>query len=379
MAGRRNTTPLFEIVSRNGSGPAAPPERPSAPAPPPARTPPSERDALTRPAAGSADYRGPGRALPPPSDGADLDADVAGRDAESAADAHEHDTTESPSAPRTKAVDADSIEEPARAARPLPGIAHRGLSIPASTGGVERDMPRTMGRISVAGGTVRLPVNYVYVGLTIALVLALATWTLGYMFGGRNADEKARREIESATGASDLRDPLDQGASGTTRVPTGGNQPGDGAGGALPRSGSPITSAPGPGGEVVAGLPAIGSGRTAFLGPGGFFEREPRQAGLNYLCLVSRLPEADAVKAIDFLARQGVVAMGLEHARSAANNRLFDLYTLEGLTRTEFAREGGSTRRDTHEALLAELGRRWRTEERGTSDFGRPQWYRFNP
>jgi len=127
------------------------------------------------------------------------------------------------------------------------------------------------------------------------------------------------------------------------------------------------------------GVPAVLSQRTRYLAAGGFFASEPRTEGLNYFCLVSRLPEADTVSAVEFLGRNGVIAVGVERASSDANNRSFELYTLDGLTRDEYAGESGMDRRRPHEALVAELGRRWRAEERGTSDFSRPQWYRYEP
>lgn len=329
MAGRRNTTPLFEIVSRNGNGQAAP---------------------------------------------------VADN---------------SPERPHMKAVSAASEGAARRTERAsggegvlgvAPGRSAGPASVPAVAPGREpeaREMPRTMGRISAAGGTLRMPVNYAYIGLSVVLVLALLAWTTGYMVGGRNADEKARREIESATGGGAPRDPLAEG--GGSGAPVGGSQPGVGeAGGrqpspsvARPPAAPQATSAPGP--ASLAGLPPRTERRTRFLSSDGFFTTDPRTAGLNYFCLVSRLPEADAARAVEFLGRHGVLAVGVEGERSTANNRFFELYTLEGLTREEYAREGGSTRRDAHESMLAELGRRWKAEERGTSDFSRPQWYRFNP
>ncbi len=334
MAPRRNTTPLFEIVNRNGNAPAVPTDR-------------------SNPAAEAA---------------------------------HIEPKTAAPSRPEAPARRARSSEHDAQTERLSPGRPSTPTEIaPPVVGGSQpipsrepdaREVPRTMGRISVAAGTMRLPVNYAYIAVSGVLVFALIAWTLGYMFGGRNADEKARREIESATGSPVLRDPLEEGAPGTS-MPPPGTTPASILRSDVPR---PITSAP-QGGTPLAesGLPAVTSQRTGFLAPGGFFEAEPRQAGLNYLCLISRIPEADAIRAIDFLARNGVVAVGVEPPRTPANNRIYALYTLQGLTRDEYARENGSDRRDAHEALVAELGRRWKAEERGTSDFSRPQWYRFNP
>lgn len=255
-----------------------------------------------------------------------------------------------------------------------------------------------MGRISVGNGTVKLPTNYAYIALSIVCVSVLIAWTAGYVVGGRNAEEKARREIESATGGGPgdptgsgiPRDPLDPNNSGSTgsnpATPNpAGNNPGTNPGGSQPRATPPRNNPAGTNNPpnattpLRAGLPVVSAARTRFLAPGGFFASEPRTEDLNYFCLVSRLPEADAVRALEFLARNGVVAMGLERAGSDANNRSFDLFTLEGLTGSEYAGENGRERRTAHEALLAELGRRWRAEERGTSDFSRPQWYRYSP
>jgi len=246
MAPRRNTTPLFEIVSRNGNVQPTPVER---------------------------------RPEPPPPE----------------SDSHlEHDPA--PAATRRHHMSDDD----AAASEPAP-------LAPSREPDTTREIPRTMGRISVAGGTVRLPINYAYVGLSGVLVLGLIAWTLGYVFGGRNADEKARQEIETATGGPTLRDPLDDGAD-PDRVASTMGQPGQTPvqpGGTDRSTNAGVRAEPGttPAINVPAGLPAVTDRRTAYLAPGGYFEREPRQEGLNYLCLVSRLPEADAAAAIDFLAK----------------------------------------------------------------------------
>lgn len=294
MAGRRHTTPLFEIVSRNGSGQ-------------PAQAEPKPVQRLA-----------PAEAAPPPRE-------------------------------------------------PQPRPAPRQAPEPES-----RSVPRAMGRLSLSDGWVRLPVNYAYVGLSAVLVLALLAWTLGFMVGGRTADERARQEIESATGGAVPRDPLlaDRPAPADPRAPVlqdlgraSGTQP------ESPRTNTPPINWP-------SGLPAIGSARTRFLAQDGYFVADPRTAGLNYFCLVSRLTEADTVRALEFLARNGVAAVGVEGETSTSSNRFFALWTLEGLPSEGF-RENPV--RSAHETRVADLGRRWRTEERGTSDFSRPQWYRYNP
>lgn len=235
--------------------------------------------------------------------------------------------------------------------------------------------------MSVASGMVKLPVNYGYIGLSIVAVAVLLAWTGGYVLGGSSAEERARREIESATGGAGLVDPLTD-AGGTRDAGQLGQTP---ARGTEPRPGNPEPRRVEPAGGGTpsnaggAAVPVITQQRTRYLAAGGFFDREPRSAGLNYFCLVSRLPEVDTVSALEFLARNGVRAVGVERASSDANNRSFELYTLEGLSRDEYAGESGTDKRATHEALVAELGRRWRAEERGTSDFARPQWYRYNP
>ncbi|MEZ6233259.1 MAG: hypothetical protein R3B68_03625 [Phycisphaerales bacterium] len=309
MAGRRKTTPLFEIMSRNGNGVA--PESERAPAeriePKPSRVP---------------------------------------------SDWHADEPPEPAREPRA---------ERARPVRPAPA--------PETGEPGTAEVGRTFGKATVGGGIVRLPINYVYIVLSVVLVTVLIAWSVGYSSGNTAAQEDAREEIESAANAARPRE-VD---------PPGGGTPASGAGQSTPtqaggtRPSTPVTPPAG-----VAGLPAIIAERTDFKAPGGYYATEPREPGLNYFCLVSRLPEADTERALDFLARNGVAALGVEQRGGTANNRLFALYTLEGLTRDEYAGRENPQRRSRHESLVAQLGRRWQSEERGTSDFSQPQWFRHS-
>ncbi|MCA9287631.1 MAG: hypothetical protein KDA05_03550 [Phycisphaerales bacterium] len=316
MAGRRKTTPLFEIMSRNGNGVAPESERA-----------PTER---LEPK--------PGRVQ-----------------------AEWHAEAEDAPAERVRAARAEQV-------RPERGNESGGDAGSAAGG----DGGRTFGKATVGGGVVRLPINYVYIVLSVVLVTVLIAWSVGYSSGNTAAQEEAREEIESATNAARPRE---------VDPPSGNGVPATGPGQATPAPGggstpaTPVSAPP----AGAGGLPAIVAERTDFKAPGGYYATEPREAGLNYFCLVSRLPEADTERALEFLARNGVAALGVEQRGGTANNRLFALYTLEGLTRDEYAGRDNPQRRSRHESLVAELGRRWQGEERGTSDFSQPQWFRFSP
>lgn len=107
---------------------------------------------------------------------------------------------------------------------------------------------------------------------------------------------------------------------------------------------------------------------------------DPRERGLNY-CVLATLSGPDAKRAIDFLAENGVEAIGLPvDGRGRSGNNLdspltYQVIALPGITREEYAQK--RTARSNLEANVTRLGQIWQREHRGTSNFARFGWTKY--
>jgi hypothetical protein len=124
-------------------------------------------------------------------------------------------------------------------------------------------------------------------------------------------------------------------------------------------------------------LTAAPGGQGTIISAVGMLATDPREAGLNYLALAT-LPRADAEAAIAFLAQNGLQVIGVpvDRARAATNNPgPARLYALPGLSRDEFR----GPAKEAMERAVTRLGAVWQREHRGSSNFARPGWEKFQP
>lgn len=220
------------------------------------------------------------------------------------------------------------------------------------------------------GGTVRLPLNWLYIAAAGVVGLVLLAWIGGVKWGA--SSEAARTERELA-GAFRDRPPLTEPGDGTM-VPTG---PQNTRSAVLP--GSQPVSQPRP--ENPPTAPAVnqpaGVGQVLMTGGVG---PDPREHDRNYLALAT-LPRADCDAAIAFLGANGVQAIGVpvvDKSQGAANNAgpaLFRLVALPGITSEQYRTK--QTARTNLEATVARLGEVWQKQYRGASNFARPGWEKF--
>ncbi len=107
---------------------------------------------------------------------------------------------------------------------------------------------------------------------------------------------------------------------------------------------------------------------------------DPRQRGYNYL-IAATLPLKDAQAAARFLTVNGVGAAvvtpeGVDPVAGAANNRsLWLVIVSEGISPEEYRRS--DDQRASLVNTVKQLGRRWRSEQRGSADFAQCYWKKF--
>lgn len=176
------------------------------------------------------------------------------------------------------------------------------VPMPSTGGGPD------LGGLLRGGRTVRLPVGYILVGATLAMLFIVIAYSIGYSNGRERQRLVHQQELESLNENSRIANELTGTNGGTTPpnnrnasppnrtggTPTGGNQAGSGTSGTnQPR-----------GGDQSAGTGAnrINPGQTA--GP---IESDPRETGLNYFYLVTTSHE-NAVRVAQFCRQHGVEA-----------------------------------------------------------------------
>jgi len=207
-------------------------------------------------------------------------------------------------------------------------------------------------------GGIRLSAVALYGLIAGAVLVSVACWSIGYRVG-YGAGESAWLQENPETVRDFPVDPL--GGGGVVDEPD------------LSRDGTKGAS------ESETGAPGGAEGSGGVLSSRGVLDRDPRQAGYNYLELAT-LSEGQAVSAMGFLAGRGVHAIAVpvvEKGAVGANNP-----TRYRLVSIEVAIPGAQframqTARLDHERLIERLGREWRRDYNGASDFARPLWKRY--
>ena len=212
-----------------------------------------------------------------------------------------------------------------------------------------------------SGGGVNVPINALYLAGAAIVVVAVLIWVGGYFYGmsaKQKELEPALRQAVTPTGG----DPM---ASSTAPAILGTV--------ATPLVDISISVKDSPGGAI----PVSGSG--AILSVRGLIASDPRQSGLNYLH-IERLPAADAERVMGFLYRNGLETIGVpvELSKKAANNvPLYSVVALRGITGEQY-RQNNKVRSGL-ESEVVRLGTIWQREFKGTTNFTRSGWMKYQP
>ncbi len=230
--------------------------------------------------------------------------------------------------------------------------------------------------------TVRL--TSIYLGGAILLTLGVLLYAGGYKIGWNAGQD----QFASSLGASvddhlePIRDPISDPQRSLPDNPVAvRTEPLAPQGGAPQRQGEPEhppprkppIQTPPPGKSVLD----VGSG--PIITYAGMVQGDPRTPGVNYVQLVD-LPRAQAVAAIEYLAahNERAIAVPLERRAREPNNPWYRLFSLEVPVPSEQFAAMGRDRRD-HIRRVAQIGQRWRREERGGSDFSTAFYSKYTP
>lgn len=202
-----------------------------------------------------------------------------------------------------------------------------------------------------------IPATAIYIAITAVCLLVIATWVFGVKAG--QADVRRRMGQQLA------RD--DSGGPGP-KVGAVNQEPEAPANQYVEPVNPPLP--PGPGPESTTGR---------FYAAGGWVDADPREKGLNYLHVASRMTREDAVRAVKYLGSNKVAAAAvpMEVDRGAPGDKNAPLYyvvVLQGMTREQHGEAGARSR---IEQSIRSLGARWKKDEHGPSDFSSPYWVKF--
>lgn len=262
---------------------------------------------------------------------------------------------------------------------PLPTQARPSLSshAPGDESTADRISSLRAGVARPAGGVVSLPLNSLYLSIAAVIGLAIVIWAAAYWFGGRAKEKELAPYISAGVqpgGGTQTQAPQ---ANTTPTNPTANPQPIP-----PPRLSGSLTSQDAT--KSNTNPPTLSA--PTFTGPGtiitskGMAERDPREAGLNYLAIV-RLPRTDAEKVVAFLAANGLEAIGVpvaqvEKGGKAANNLpLYQVTALQGITGEQYRKEDPIKVKIDQE--VQRLGVIWKRDHRGTTNFMQSGWVKY--
>ncbi len=221
---------------------------------------------------------------------------------------------------------------------------------------------------------VTFPTTTLYVAIVVVFACCLLAYVVGYALGERAGK---REWVEAGLGGASVGEPISDPVLDypAAQKPAGGADRGTTRPGSL--GPTPAGAPPHGGSEAPRIQPTVGSG--PILTHGGRVASDPRTPDTNYLQM-GDLPEGHATAAIEYFATKGerLIAIPLEDRVGASNDRWFRIYSLESPIPSGRFSEMGPERRE-HKRRVAEIGDRWRREERGGSDFSSAFYSLYRP
>mgnify|MGYP001413434268 CR=1 FL=1 len=218
--------------------------------------------------------------------------------------------------------------------------------------------------VEAGPGIIRVPVYSLYIAITAVLALGVLIWAIGFQTGRSRGEEEAMRQL-GLTSRTPPRgpDPL------TIDPPPTNGQPN---GNTTPPTGSPSRNDPP---VTPPATPAAAPGR--FLGSSGSLPADPREVGVNYLKIATRVTFEETRDILLFLKANGVEALAVrvDGGSQDDNNPPYDLFTLMGVPSDRYS--AMAQERERHWNTIRRLGQVWRSEHKGTVDFAQPLWQLF--
>lgn len=201
---------------------------------------------------------------------------------------------------------------------------------------------------------VMLPLPYVFGGIGVLVAAVAIVATLSFNAGARRERSELLPKDDGASppAVETITDPM-SGGNETVRPPRPSDTP------STPKTPPPKTSGP--------SLPVYGD--------------DPRVEGKNYL-IVETMTFDDAMSAAEFLTANGVpsVVVAPEGAdpsklQQQPKGGMWQIIAREGFTRDEY--RANSQRADAIERSVKQIGRRWKDDHKGTTNFSRCYWKKF--
>jgi hypothetical protein len=198
-----------------------------------------------------------------------------------------------------------------------------------------------------------------WIGISLGVVGAVAIWSVAYSLGYKRADDKAARDFATSGGggAGKVDDPL---KSNPPAIPVNPN---------LITTESRKPAATSPASEVKKPIPP--PSQVAVDG-------DPRQPGLDYYTIATKIDLDTARMMVKFLSDNGVPALAIPVAKAATgakNGGSYTVYAAEGITREQF--KARTPERTQLEDAVQRLGKRWQKEHKGQADFSTAWWDKF--
>eukprot|EP00913_Durusdinium_trenchii_P006358 g5970.t1 len=213
--------------------------------------------------------------------------------------------------------------------------------------------------------TYSIRVTTLYLAGAILLTLGVFLYAGGYKLGF-NAG-KADFASSLGTGADDDQGPI------RDPIQTGQNQPSDPIASTTTPSGSTPRTEPPPtqalrepqAPPIKTGINVLELGSGPIITYAGMAQSDPRAPGVNYVQM-GDLPRDQAAAAVEYFAANAerIIAIPLERRGAPSNNPWYRLFSLEVPVPSEQFAAMGRDRRD-HIRRIAQIGQRWRREERG--------------
>jgi len=223
------------------------------------------------------------------------------------------------------------------------------------------DRIRQVGEASVVGGTVKLPISYLYIGLAAIALALILVWAVAFKLGG-NATERDLVQDRPRPMPTITTDPLNEPEPRTQALPPPDpirtieqelqDQPAQ-----------PVTT----GGSILTA-----AGRVA---------ADPREPGLNFLVIESNMERGEAERIVAFLTSNGQPAIGvpmLDQGGQPTNNpHLYQIVLARGFPGRGFGES--KPVRDSIVSEVTRLGTTWQREFKGSTRFASPQWTKYTP
>jgi len=191
------------------------------------------------------------------------------------------------------------------------------------------------------GSRLNLPIGFAFVAMAIVIAVVIGAYALGY--SKREKEYKQKQELDAAREPGMVKDPL----AGLMDP----SAPAPGAGAAPPQAPVDTRAEPPP-------EPARQSSAQLYVVK--TLKDDPRKAGVNYPT-VATLPFKEASAAGQFLVAKGYSVALVPAPRDP---KLLMVVPLIGLDRDGFRRD-----KDSIEKTLKDLGRSYKRDQKGASDF----------